>query len=165
MEAIAMPMSNDVKLPKEHKPLFPDRCVACGRAAPGDSIRIGTDAIGWWTPVLWLPGARFSVDIPACGACRRAMSRQRWLRLAVCGVFIAVGTGLAHWTLGSFRGIKRWAGMGITLLCLVPWFAWEIFSPPTIGLTAYSNAVVYEFRDASYAEEFAALNDGNYEAS
>jgi hypothetical protein len=154
-----MHLSTDVNLPKTLRPTFPDRCVACGLPCPDSTIPVGTHAIGWWTIALWVHGARFSVDVPACEACRRQMVRQRWLRLFVCGVFVVVGLGVALYVLGSFRGpLHRWLAMGIALLCLLPWIAWEIVSPPPIDLTAYSDTVDYEFRDEDYAQEFAMLN-------
>jgi hypothetical protein len=48
--------------------------------------------------------------------------------------------------------------MGIALICLVPWLAWETVFPPPIDLTAFSETVDYEFRDPEYAEEFMELN-------
>ena len=154
-----MPMSTDITLPKTLRPTFPDRCVACGNPGPDGSLRVGTNAIGWWTYVLWTYGARFTVEVPACEPCRRQMRHQRWIRLAVCGIFAAVGIGVASYVLGSFRGpLNRWLGMGIALLCMSPWFVWETFSPRPIDLTATSETVDYEFRDESYAQEFAIIN-------
>ena len=160
MQRRAMPLSTDVKLPRTRTPVFPDRCVACGVPDPGCFIRVGTNAIGWWTLVFWTHGPRFSVEVPACEPCRRQMIRQRWVRLFVCGIFVVVGVGAAVYVLGSLRGpIKRWLGLGIALLCMVPWFAWELIFPRPIDLTAYSDTVDYEFRDADYAQEFAELNE------
>lgn len=154
-----MPLSTDIRLPKTWRPVFPDRCVACGRESPGGSVRVATYAIGWWTYLLWGFGPRFAVDVPACDDCRRRLIRQRRLRLAVCVVLAAVGISIASALLGSLRGLaNRWAAMGIALLCLGPWFAWEIFFPRPIDLTAHADSVDYEFRDADYARDFACLN-------
>jgi hypothetical protein len=159
MEAVSMPLSTDIRLPKTSKPIFPDRCVACGVPGPGGSLRIGTNAIGWWTIAFWTFGRRFSVDVPACETCRRRMLWQRWLRRIVCGIFIAAGSGLAIHLLGSPRGpLKRWPAMGVALACLLPYFAWETLSPRPIDLTAHSDTVDYELRDEEYADEFLALN-------
>ena len=134
-----MPLSSDVSLPRTQTPVFPDCCVSCGVPAPGHLIRVGTNSIGWWTIALWIPGARFSVEVPACEPCRRQMIRQRWVRRAVCGIFAVVGVGVAVYVLGSLRGpIKRWLALGIALLCMVPWFAWEFFFPRPFDLTAYA---------------------------
>ena len=154
-----MPLCTDIRLPNTLEPIFPDRCVACGVPSPGSSLRVGTNAIGWWTIAFWTFGQRFSVDVPACEICSRRMIRQRWLRLIVSGIFILAGLGLAIYLLGSFRGpLKRWLAMGVALACLIPYFAWETLSPRPIDLTAYSDAIDYEFRDEEYADEFLSLN-------
>jgi len=54
--------------------------------------------------------------------------------------------------------LKPWLALGIALVCMLPCFSWEVFSPRPIDLTAFRETVDYEFRDARYAEEFAALN-------
>ena len=154
-----MPLSTDIRLPKTLKPIFPDRCVACGVPNPEGSFRVATNAIGWWTLAFWTFGRRFSIDVPACDLCRRQMIRQQWWRRIVFAGFMVVGVGLEIYLLGSTRGpLKRWLAMGIVLACLLPYSAWETFSPPPIDLTAYADTVDYEFRDEEYADEFLALN-------
>ena len=155
-----MPMSTDISLPKSVEPIFPDRCVACGCDDPDDFYRVGTNAIGWWTLAFWSFGPRFSAKVPACEQCCRKMVRQRWVRLAICLLFVLIGVGVAITVLGSLRGFKRWLGMGVALLCMLPWIAFETIFPPVIDLTATATTVNYEFRDADYAEEFLALNEG-----
>ena len=49
--------------------------------------------------------------------------------------------------------------MGLSLVCLAPYILWEIFFPPAIDITAYSESIDYEFRDSDYAFDFAELND------
>jgi len=143
----------------EGQPVFPDRCVACGVAAPGDTIRLGTNVIGWWTLAFWLPGRRFTVQVPACPPCANRMRRQRRLRLVVGGAAGLAGVAVAVSLLQWYRGpLKRWLALGIALACMLPYFLWEVFSPKPVDLTAFSETVDYEFRDAGYAEEFAALN-------
>jgi hypothetical protein len=154
-----MALSADVNLPRTHAAVFPDRCVDCGVPDPGCTVRVGTNAIGWWTIVFWHPGGRFSVDVPACEICRARMIRNRWIRRCVCVIFVIIGVGVAASLLGPLRGpIKRWAAMGIALACMLPWFAWEIVFPPPFDLTAYSDTVDYEFRDQEYAAEFTDIN-------
>jgi hypothetical protein len=124
MGAGSMALNTDIGLPKTLKPIFPDRCVACGVPNPDSSLRIGTNAIGWWTIAFWTFGRRFTVDVPACETCRWQMIRQRWLRRIVSGIFIFAGLSLAIYLLGSFRGpLKRWLAMGVALACLLPYFA------------------------------------------
>ena len=70
-----------------------------------------------------------------------------------------LGVALAAWLLAGFSGPwKRWALVGIALVCVLPWILWESAFPPAFDMTAYTNTVDYEFRDAAYADEFASLN-------
>ncbi len=154
-----MPLSTDVNLPKSHVRVFPDRCVACGVAEPRNMIRVGTNAIGWWTLAFWTFGSRFSVDVPACDSCRGQMLLQRWVRRLLTWAFAIVGVAIAVYILTAYGGpFKRWLALGIALACCSPYFVWEVFFPPPVDLTAYSKTVDYEFRNAEYAAEFAALN-------
>jgi hypothetical protein len=161
----AMPLSTDINLPKNQTPVFPDRCVACGSGGPQDSIRIGTNAIGWWTLAFWASGKHFSVVAPACSGCRVEMQRQRRLRLVVSIVFGIIGVGVALMLLRGFgHPTRKWIALGIALACMLPYFIWEIISPRPVDLTAYHETVDYEFRDATYAAEFASLNKSQKES-
>ncbi len=152
-------MSTDIHLPKSLRPIFPDRCIACGVDHPDGIYRAGTNAIGWWTLVFWSFGPRFSVNVPACRPCRGRMRRQRWVRLAAGAVFTLIGVGVGSYLLRWYRGpLKKWLILPIALVGLLPFFLWETFFPRPIDLTAYSTTVDYEFADADYAREFAALN-------
>lgn len=154
-----MPLSTDVTLPKFAVPTFPDRCINCGTPKPGSHVRVGTNAIGWGTLVFWHPGRRFSVAVPACELCRRRLVRRRWSRRVLEWSIGLMGVAAAFYLLGSYRGpFKRWLALGIALGCLLPWFIWQSLFPPPIDLTAYSDTVQYEFRDADYADEFVSLN-------
>ena len=154
-----MPLSTDIKLPKDFKPIFPDRCVACGQDAPGSVVRVSTYSIGWWSWLLWLPGRRFTADVPACQTCRRKILKQRWQRWALTWAFAALGVAAAVYALGTFRKpFYRTLAMGIGLACMAPYFFWETFFPPPIGLTAHSDSVDYEFLDEAYADDFLELN-------
>lgn len=154
-----MAISIDFNLPKDHPARFPDRCVECGRERPDGVYRASTHAIGWWTWLFWSRGRRFEVDVPACTGCSARLRRQRWGRFAVGLVVTIVGVSLAMYLLGTFTSpLRKWLAMGIALLCLLPVVLWESLVPLAIDLTAYSETIDYEFRDAAYAYEFAALN-------
>src|SRR5262245_17429535 len=125
-----MPIGADGRLPKSHPPVFPDRCVACGARSPRGSYRASTNAIGWWTLVLWSFGPRFTVVVPACETCLGRIHRQRWLRIAVSAVAIVAGVGVAMSLLEWYQGpFKRWLILGIALGCLLPVILWEGFFP------------------------------------
>lgn len=66
--------------------------------------------------------------------------------------------------LPDYLRLEGWLMMGTALVCLLPWYLWEIFFPPPFDMTAYADSVDYEFRDAEYAEEFALLNKAAGEA-
>jgi hypothetical protein len=152
-------VSTVVNLPKAQKPVFPNRCVACGAHEPAATYRAGTNAIGWWTLAVWSFGARFTVEVPACEPCRARMRRQRWVQLAVNLAVIAAGFGVAGALLRWYEGpLKRWLMLGIVLVCLLPVMLWEELFPRPFDMTAYSGTVDYEFRDTDYATDFAALN-------
>ena len=72
-----MPLSTDVNLPKAHAAVFPDRCVRCDCDPGGNSIRIWTHSIGWWTALFWMFGRGFAVRIPACRRCALRIRLQR----------------------------------------------------------------------------------------
>lgn len=57
------------------------------------------------------------------------------------------------------RAIRKWVAVGLVAICLLPYWLWEVFFPPIIDITSYTENVDYEFRNAEYAYEFAELND------
>lgn len=56
------------------------------------------------------------------------------------------------------RSLRKWVALGLIIVCLSPYFLWEIIYPPAIDITAFKDSVDYEFRDADFAYEFAELN-------
>lgn len=92
------------------------------------------------------------------------MRGQKWRRRIITWGFAAIGVAVAAYLLAEHHGpFKRWIALGIAMLCLSPLIVWEVLFPPPVDLTAYSNTVDYEFRDADYAAEFASLNNGKME--
>jgi hypothetical protein len=156
-----MPLSVDVELSRSQRPVFPDRCVGCGRTQPGATVRVGTGRLASLTG----GNGRFSTDAPACPVCRSRIRRQRVLRSVVGGVFGLAGLAAAIAVLGSerFAG-RRWVALAIVGIFLLPWLLWEVFSPRRFDVTVAEDTVCYEFRDAAYAREFAALNGKTLEA-
>jgi hypothetical protein len=155
-----MALSTDVRLPKSQTPKFPNKCVVCGQESPDGNVTVSTRAIGWWTWIHWLPGSKYSVQVPACSWCGQRLRRQHWFRwLTVAALVFAAIFTIAPFFEDLPRALRRWTVMGAVIVVLLPWFLWETFFPPPIDLTAYSDSVDYEFRDPAYAEEFAALNE------
>jgi hypothetical protein len=153
-----MRVSTDVRLSASQDPVFPERCVACGREQPRDSVRICTWAVGWWSLATMAPGARFCVNAPACLECRNRLQRRRGLRpLAAFG---ALGSALVFGLLDGFKGqVWAWLTFAIAVGCMLPWFLTELLYPPPLDLAAHATSVDYRFQDEGYAKEFARLND------
>jgi len=106
-------------------------------------------------------GRGFTVHVPACSRCGWRIRCQR-----VGGILLTLAIAAAFmffvWPhLDDFvaRSIRKWVAMGLILVCLAPYFLWEVLFPPSIDITAYPDKVDYEFRDPEYAYEFAALNE------
>lgn len=161
-----MPLSTDIRLPKSQVAKFPDKCVVCGQEHPDATVKVSTRAIGWWTWLFWLPGRKFSVEVPACSWCGGRLRRQhlfRWL-LTVALIFTAIVLIAPNFE-GITRPLRKWLILGAVIVCLSPWFVLQMVFPPPIDLTAYTDSVEYEFRDPEYAAEFAALNNAPVEGS
>lgn len=155
-----MAQSIDVNLPKSHRPHFPNRCVVCGAGGPGATVRLITGSIGWWTWLFWMFGKPFTVKAPACPSCSRRLHLGRFASLLVT---IALGCAALwliwpHLSASVPSSVKRWAMMGLALLCIAPQLVFEAFFPKPFDITAYSDSVDYEFTDEDLAVDFAAFN-------
>jgi len=155
-----MALSTDINLPKKHKPQFPERCVRCNQDHQGNTIRLWTHTIGWWTYLLWMFGPPFSVRVPACYQCSWLIRLQRIGSLLTFVVLTFVILWFFWPYLDQFvaRSFRKWVAGVLVLICLSPLFLWETFFPPSIDITAYKDSVDYEFKNESYACEFASLN-------
>ena len=108
---------------------------------------------------LWMFGSAVVVKAPACRPCRRSLHLHRWASIAVISV-VATLALFWVWPLveGSVpRAVRKWAMMGVALGCVLPYIVFQAFFPPPFDVTAYSESIDYEFRDAELAREFAAL--------
>ena len=153
----------DVVLPKSQAPVFPDRCVYSGRVGADASVMVvghGQNPISCYlSPILLLFGWR-SIHAPV-------QRRFRWkFYLATYGrdtitvalVFLLIFKVLPNLDLdGPFRGIKE---VGLVLLLLSPWFAFEALVPRRFAVTVKREMVSYEFTDEAVAREFAEINLG-----
>jgi fatty acid desaturase len=155
-----MPLNVDVNLPKSYTPVYPDRCVICGKASPGDTYRVTTRAIGSGTAVT-TAGPKFTAEAPACPGCRDRMRRRVWSRIAANVLVILAGLAVGWRVLqGVHTSFANVILAAIVLVCLVPLIAWRVYFPLPFDITAFSDTVDYEFSDRAYAQEFAALNQG-----
>ena len=155
-----MQRSTDINLPHTHRAVYPNRCVQCNGDPEGNTIRLWTHTIGWWTFVFLSFGWLFSTKVPACKACRFWNRIQRvggWIVvLALSFAFMwLVWPHIKEFVAIPFR---PWVAVSLILVCVSPYFLWGVFFPPCIDVTAYRESVDYEFHSAEYAYEFADLN-------
>ena len=155
-----MVMSTDVNLPRDHQASFFEDCVRCGWDSGGNRVTLMTHTIGWLTWLLWTFGKVVRVDVPACRRCAWKIRLGRWWSaaafvVAVCLVLHFVWPHVDDVVAPPFR---RWARIGLVLLCLSPWFLASVLFPPPIDITAYQQSIDYEFANADDAYRFAALN-------
>lgn len=155
-----MATSTDVNLPRSHEARFPDRCVVCNSDAPTSHVRLMTGTLGWWTWLLWFWGKPFVAKAPACAACAWRLHALRFISLVVT---IAITVAALWFIWPSLKdsvpqGLRKWAMMGLALLCVLPQILFEVFYAKPFDITAFSDSVDYEFKSKDYALEFATLN-------
>ena len=97
---------------------------------------------------------------PACAHCAWRLHLQRLASLltTVGLIFIAIWWIWPMVADGVPHAARKWAMMGLAVLCCLPQCVYEVLRPHSFGITAYRDSVDYEFRDADRAREFAALN-------
>ena len=149
----------EVKLPRSYQARFPDRCVVCGAASPGSTLRLKTSTSSWWCWLPWHCSDKVSVAAPACAHCARHLRVQQFFDIALMFVVGGGAVWLAWPYIGHFRrtGLKL-SMLGIAVAADLPLFIWRAFHPYPISLSANSTSVSYEFRDETAAHEFAELN-------
>lgn len=149
-----------VSLPRRHKPLFPPRCVISGGIADGDALlgAIGMCKFGGFT--FSMPMMAKLIKVPVRRRLVfdfRVMSfvRRAGRLIGVFGlVFLIVFVGIAYG-----MQIPIWAVIaGAILFNGVYSFLDTKAFPPPFRMFATQSAVIYHFRDANYAQEFAMLN-------
>lgn len=159
----------DIPLPARTRPVFPPRCVCCGKEDPGGLATLsvtGADSgpgVGEVALDAVLGAAsrsgsnkRVTVQVPACPACAKALQwRHFWKTVllyagALGGVVLFV-ISLALWHSGWIGGLLLAAGI------LGP-VIWELRHPPAFTFTPAGGRTIYEFRSESYSRDFATLN-------
>jgi hypothetical protein len=155
-----MPLSTDINLPKNHVPRFPDECVLCRCASPDSSVRMVTGSIGWWSWLLWTFGKPHILQAPACRRCKWLIHLQRFFSLFVMLFFVWIAFWVIwpHFEDHVSKGLRKFAMMGLGVLCVAPQVIFEMFHPRQFDITAFADSVDYEFRDLGAAIEFANAN-------
>ena len=125
-----MPMSTDVRLPRDATPVFPDVCCVCDAARPGSSFDGKGRRIHWselWMPWMWFFGKRVTVTVPVCAGCRpQAVAGLRWRAIVLMGWLLLVAAIALPWldTLGLTRGMKRFVSGLALLVGAAPVIVW-----------------------------------------
>jgi hypothetical protein len=166
-----MPRARIVSLPSDQAPIFPDACVACGRAAPGRTAKIplvndARDDAGF---------KEQTIDTPFCRPCERTLDWYYVRRVAVAVVLLgALFTGLGPWqlavffspTLEALHRLSPWLPavvvpggyLLLTLIVLGIVWLWSNWSPPSFDPRWRPGVVDYRFRNAAQAAAFARIN-------
>jgi hypothetical protein len=147
-------------LPRNVRPVFPDRCIVCGRApAATSTLLISRD--GLHGAALW--SGWHSVRVPCCRWC--GWKLQAWRLWSIVRTLAIAGGALAF---GIFYLLPRYEGWvcGLTVLglCIVGFaavFVWNRSFPPAFNVDPHDWHVEYEFRDEGLFREFVALNGRN----
>ncbi len=156
-----MGMSTKVSLPKSTVPLWPDRCVRCGRSGPGETHRLAVLVETFFGLFPWPSG--ITVPVPACGPCWRRLAWNRVFRyvlffapmvLTPVLLYVLVRANVLTGRLWSHRQMPA---VGLVVGAL-PGLIYNVFFPMRLDAFLGKAFITYEFADASAAEEFRALN-------
>lgn len=127
-------MNSHVRLPRSQASRFPNRCVVCGQKQPD--------------------------HVPECERCGIRLALGSVLVFLTTLVLAVVACLLIINNMNA--SLETWfqtgAIIGIGAILWVAVFWWDQ-GARRIKLTAHGDWIDYEFRDAAYAAEFAALND------
>tara|TARA_R110002073_G_scaffold89097_2_gene211339 strand:+ start:366 stop:944 length:579 start_codon:yes stop_codon:yes gene_type:complete len=161
-----MPMSTDVRLPREQEPVFPPQCCRCLAEDPEHRVRFSASRFSWaqvffvW---VWLFRKSIKHEVPACGACRGPMRRRKWLELlAFVGVGVLAMSIVIPWvqSMGLNRQWRKLVGIGVAIVIAIPYIIWCVIRPPAFDMTVKEDYVEYEFANGIYARRFAECNSG-----
>ena len=156
------PFRSTAHLPKGFAPALPRRCVRCFADAPDRRVTLWTMSSTWWAllfPIVMLFSKTTRTTFPACRGCSWRIRFRRMASFAIMlALMLAAAALVTRWLPAWYRPLRRLAGVGICLVMLLPWAAWEAWLPPAVRLTLEGDTVEYEFRNIEFAVEFRMLN-------
>lgn len=153
-------MPHRVETPKTQTPVFPDRCVECGEAAPGATLTC-TSSTSAWKPLrepLW---KGWKQEVPVCEGCKGALRRGKWLGRLVFAASIAVTLSVLF-VMFTFSPsfADGWTGYAVMFGAIaVPLLVGQAIFTPSIEFSGFADRLVFNFRSPDYAKEYAALNE------
>jgi hypothetical protein len=132
----------------------------CGSGSPKSHVRLITGTLGWWTWLLWWWGKPFVAKAPACKRCAWKLHGLRIISLAATIAIVVAALSLIWPNVKDAvpRGLRRWAMMGIGVVCILPQVIFEVYFAKPFNITAFADSVDYEFTSKDYAVEFAMWN-------
>jgi hypothetical protein len=149
----------DVHLPNHQTPQFPDQCLVCGCEHPGVSVTF-TARLNGMEPMHGTEKTVFSAAVPACAGCQGPLSRSRWIGKVVTGAGVLVAVAIIYAVvvagLVTLEGWPLYAALAGAVLG--PYLIARRLYTSRFDLAPWDARVVYSFRDAKYAAQFAALN-------
>ncbi|MGQ0627474.1 MAG: hypothetical protein ACT4PL_05160 [Phycisphaerales bacterium] len=156
-----MAMSIDVRLPRDQVPLFPSRCVRCGKEDPDYAFRLKLEPI--LAAELTRPkGVPNAYEAPACRGCARWMKVQAAVRMIGYLLFLVLGCVVYFWLVAPIIGHSKLYLILFLCVSSIPCLAYTMFRPRPLVTTEMRSGVDYEFADREYALEFAVLNHGEF---
>ena len=154
-----MPLSTDIKLPRDYVAKLPESCVACREETSGNVMKYSTRNVAWTDFFWWFPSKKATVQLPACHECAFRIRIRRMTAWFAMGILILL-CWLFVWPLmvDVPRPVRKWALILTGLVCLTPVFAWDIFWPRAFDMIASKKTITYEFKNVDSAQEFIELN-------
>jgi hypothetical protein len=160
-----MPLATEVIIAADRCPIFPERCVVCGRTCSERGV-IRAAPSGLHGMQTWLLRMTPRIDIvihPQCGAHlrRRLVGERAFNFLAATAVIVPlVWFCVTH-------GWSKYPSIALVLVAMVlalgPALIWQVLRPAAIDVRRSGDRLVFQFADHDYAQEFARLNDGDIE--
>jgi hypothetical protein len=161
-----MPLSTDIRLPKDREPVFPEHCCRCFADEPEHTLRFSASRFSWsqlfffW---VWLFRKSVKHDVPVCDGCRGKVRRRKWLEWLLYIVVVGAAVVLMQPWLKSMELSRQWqkiALIGGVFVCALPVILWSVLRPPAFDMTVGEDHIEYEFANLRYAMLFVLFNPG-----
>jgi hypothetical protein len=156
-------MSETVILPRNIEPAFPNRCVVCLRKNNVGMIEVKGEAVGFSGYFKWILGSSGRRKVPAHVGCARKLRRRNFWRNV--GVLVLFTVLPIVWFALRINEVQMPFEFNKTSLCVaatilfLPIFIAEELRPSPFEFRESETFVTFEFKDQTYAKEFAELND------
>jgi len=149
-----MTIGYEVVVDEREHVVFPAKCVVCGKLREGPSVSVQGNPVGYFGMWKWQFGLNQKIALPAHPGCGAQLKKGiLWRQMAlVAGAILAL-------TAAIYSDSGRVGAVGLSLVLLIPPILWQIHNPLPIEFLVSRGKIEFTFKDHSYADEFAALND------